>query len=64
MSLPVLAAKLEALERDVRDLETWKGVKDERDRSTREQQAWILGVGTGIGAAGMLLVQLILQRVF
>ena len=37
---------------------------EKRLRDVERNQSWVLGVGTGFGAAGMLLVQLVIKQVF
>jgi len=60
VSLGVLKAELDALEARVTKVEDHADRIEAALNLGLRQQAWILGLGTGIGAIGML----VLQKVF
>lgn len=64
MSLPVLEAQLGALRERVQKIEDDLGDVTKAQNLDLRQQSWILGLGVGLGGAGVMLVQLIIQKVF
>ena len=64
MSPDAMQANHENLKEDHERLAVRVGKAEERLDLIGRQQAWVFGLGTGLGGAGMLLVQLIIQKVF
>jgi len=64
VSLAVLESKLNDLRLDHEKLEIVVEKQGVALNLALRQQSWILGLGVGLGGAGMLLVQLVIQKVF
>jgi len=64
VSLAVLKVEHDRLRTDHDKLAEHVEKIDAQQELIGRQQAWVFGLGTGMGGAGMLLVQLVLQKVF